>query len=245
MSEADTTDESSDEGTQSSITPAVAKLQAESTIETERVVIDSRDDKIQVHKRSLPASFQATDRLQVRKRVTVPASSLADRAHEHSDAILPSRALIESRHSRAGKSTHTKQRLSSLPFPDGAIRHSQVLDRHSDMSISKEDLFLNDKLERALIICFLVDAVFLNSVLRPGANVELVTEGMDTTQVPPSWTVQAFVAKPFQCMHTKVFLLQSPHFMRLIVSTANLIPIDFDHLDNVCTLPPILHSRLI
>ncbi|CCG82606.1 Tyrosyl-DNA phosphodiesterase domain protein [Taphrina deformans PYCC 5710] len=103
------------------------------------------------------------------------------------------------------------------------------------MGIGKKDLFLTDVAERALVLCFFIEFEFLKTLFKK-ASLDIVTDGAlfsGKHSLPPTWTVQVIAAKPFQCMHSKVFMIQCPGYMRIIVATSNLLQIDYDNLDNL------------
>ena len=121
-------------------------------------------------------------------------------------------------------------------FFKGAIRHSHVSDRPSELSIKTSDLYMPRGLLHVTIICFFVELDFVRSTIPVSVPIYLATDArmsQDWSNLPSHWTHQPILMKDFQCMHTKITLMQYNDRLRFILTTSNFIAVDHEKLDNV------------
>lgn len=124
---------------------------------------------------------------------------------------------------------------------DGAIRHSDIHGHRSVMAISQQDLFMGTQIVEGLVIAFYIEIDFLGSLIPRTTKLHILTDDRmaqepDFDHLPAAWTLQRLVVKAFSCMHTKVFLLRYESFLRLIVTTANVLRMDYEDIDNASQL---------
>lgn len=154
------------------------------------------------------------------------------------------RALSEAS-SSCEPSAHVDQR-----YFNGAVRHSQIHGHTSDMAISQADLFMASQITEALVIAFYIEVDFLAALIPRTTKLHILTDDrmaqeVAFDQLPTAWTLQRLVVKAFSCMHTKVFLLKYDSFLRVIVTTANVLRMDYEDLDNVSHLYAIEHMLIM
>ncbi|KAJ9075679.1 hypothetical protein DSO57_1033620 [Entomophthora muscae] len=104
--------------------------------------------------------------------------------------------------------------------------------------ITLEDLIDKESLQKAIISSFVVDKKWLEGFLKPEVSVCLIenSESKDfkgARLIGPKYLVVHPPTKGFGSMHAKIMLLIYPHFLRMTVGSANLVPHDWVWIENL------------
>ncbi|KAJ2397350.1 hypothetical protein GGI05_000685 [Coemansia sp. RSA 2603] len=131
----------------------------------------------------------------------------------------------------------------ALPFPDGAVRLTQVLGAPSSPnSISLAAILQKDTLRKALMTTYVLDLDWVVSHISQSTKLVVVThydksKGNSGVLLSDSGRIMIvhmdYGSQRMPVMHSKLMLLFYDNYVRFVASSANLFAIDWTVLENI------------
>ncbi|KAJ1340794.1 hypothetical protein BSLG_004576 [Batrachochytrium salamandrivorans] len=142
---------------------------------------------------------------------------------------------------------------ASHPWYNGRLAMTYIVGCSNQGRIRFQDLIDKDKLKKICVSSYVVDDDWFLSQLPSGIKVCMARPKPreipdDVHQIPLSNSVLCVFPKMpsyVGAMHTKFMLLWYPRFLRVVITSANLTPYDWQELENVVFYQdfPIKHSK--
>ncbi|KAJ1979977.1 hypothetical protein H4R34_002623 [Dimargaris verticillata] len=130
----------------------------------------------------------------------------------------------------------------AMRYPHGVTCMNYIAGEDPTNTLRFSDLVGPTTLQKAVLTSFVVDRQWLKAQLPAGISLCLVEhwnpsqgECQGVARVD-AHTILVHPPMPhtnFGCFHAKLMLLYYPGFLRVVVNSANLIPLDWDVMDNV------------
>ncbi|KAJ1976373.1 hypothetical protein H4R35_002734 [Dimargaris xerosporica] len=138
----------------------------------------------------------------------------------------------------------SKRRLppAAMRYPHGVTRMNYIAGEDPTNTLRFSDLVDPKTLQKAVLTSFVVDRQWLKAQLPAGISLCLVEhwspnqgqcQGVARVDAHTVLVHPPMPRTNFGCFHAKLMLLYYPGFLRVVVNSANLIPLDWDVMDNV------------
>ncbi|CAG8465208.1 4203_t:CDS:10 [Ambispora gerdemannii] len=130
---------------------------------------------------------------------------------------------------------------NALKYANGVLKLTYIPDFRGDY-VKFEDLIEKSKLKRAFLSCFVVSLDWVQQNFPSQANIVLAKQRDYSEQKPGVYKTKfdniilvnpPMLNSDFGCFHAKLMLLYYDNWMRVVITSANLIPMDWEQMENV------------
>ncbi|KAL8799338.1 MAG: hypothetical protein Q9182_005982 [Xanthomendoza sp. 2 TL-2023] len=129
-------------------------------------------------------------------------------------------------------------RTESLVYPNGAIKKTWAFGHQRDNDIKLEEVLQNKGLTLAVLSSFQWDVEWLLRKINMDTTQVVFVMQADTEEMKLQYRKETAAMSNLRlcfpcmegqinCMHSKLMLLSSPQYLRVVVPTANLVPYDW------------------
>ncbi|CAG8738169.1 8605_t:CDS:2, partial [Ambispora leptoticha] len=130
---------------------------------------------------------------------------------------------------------------NALKYANGALKLTYIPNFRGDY-VKFEDLIEKSKVKRAFLSCFVVSLDWVQQNFPSQARIVLAKQRDYSAQKPGVYTTifdnivlvnPPMLNSEFGCFHAKIMLLYYDNWMRVVITSANLIPMDWEQMENV------------
>ncbi|KAJ2858123.1 hypothetical protein J3B02_000522 [Coemansia erecta] len=135
-----------------------------------------------------------------------------------------------------------KAPASTLPYPDGTVRLTRIVDSPAIDTMTLSDLVQKHTVKKALVTTFVLDIDWLLAHFNKQTKIVIVAHYNPKVETPGVYQMdggRVTIIRPDYSglqrpiMHSKLMLLFYPGYVRFVASSANLFSVDWTVLQNI------------